>query len=158
MDIRRTKMLRRVFVLLIALLSAWLFGSCGIQSFEDLADLNPPLALDAYVVNDEIVLKFISYNYEKNFSGFNVFVGADQVAVIGQTRAIANIRTGNAPTFATNLNFERPAEVTLVLPKAYQNEKPLKDMGPMYWIGVAAYDAVYRLNSKCTYPVLIDTR
>jgi len=148
----------RVFALFAAILPVCLFISCGIQSFEDLADLNPPLALEAAAVNGEIVLKFISYNYEKNFSGFNVFVGADQYAVISQTKVIANIRTGNVPTFAIITNFQEPTEVTLVLPKEYQNEEPLASMAQLIYVGVAAYDSVYRLNSKCTFPVQIDMR
>ncbi|MDR2735024.1 MAG: hypothetical protein LBC99_10405 [Spirochaetota bacterium] len=146
----------RVCVLLIAALSLW--TSCGIQSFEDLADLNPPLALKATVVNGEIVLEFLSYNYEKNFSGFNVFIGTDSSHVRSQSKVIPNIRTDSVPTFAMLTNFARPTEVTLVISREYQSYEPLQSMNVMFWIGVSAYDAVYRQNSKCTDPQLVDMR
>jgi len=143
---------------LCALLLPALCLSCGIQSFEDMADLNPPLALSATVVGNTIELKFLSYNYENNFSGFNVFVGTESTSVNQKSKPIPNSRTENAPTFATNRVFREPTEITLVLTEGYMNMSPLKDMPPIFFIGVSAYDAVYRIDSKCSYPVEVDMR
>jgi hypothetical protein len=115
------------------LVSAWVFFACGIQSFEDLADLNPPLALHVKVnvTPRSLELTFISFNYENNFSGFNVFVGIDDTDVIRQTRAIPNIRTENIPTFITNNAYfkDQPREITLIITEAHRAIEPLKTMG-----------------------------
>jgi hypothetical protein len=143
-------------LLFLALLAPMVF-SCGIQTFEDLAELNPPLALKGSVNGSDIVLTFLTYNYEKNFSGFNVFVGIDGQDVTYQRKVISNIRTESVPTFITNKTFTEPTEVTLTITIAYQNHEPLKTMGTKFWMGVSAYDAVYRVDSKTSNPVYIDT-
>ena len=136
--------------------------SCGIQSFEDLADLNPPYALmvRASLQPRQLELSFVTFNYENNFSGFNVYVGMDRTYVNNQSRVIPNVRTENVPTFITNNRAFRaePKRITLTIDETHRAIEPLKDMGERFHVGISAYDAVYRQNSKCAASVEVDWR
>ena len=148
-------------ILCMLVMASWAFFACGIQSFEDLTNLNPPLALEvtAHITPvRSLELTFISYNYENNFSGFNVFVGIDSDQVNRQTRVIPNIRTESEPTFIMNNRtfLAGPQVVTLTITPEYRNRPPLSEIGERFSIGVAAYDAVYRERSRVSRPVDVD--
>jgi hypothetical protein len=137
---------------------SWLFFACGIQTFEDLSDLNPPHALQVTIDGRTLHLSFVTFNYEKNFSGFNIFIGTDSTEVSRRARVLPNVRTEREPTFITNNNYFRdePKRITLTLTENFRNIEPLKSTGERFWIGVTAYDAVYRLNSRTSAPVYVD--
>ena len=156
--------MKALYSICMLLVFSWAFFTCGIESFEDLADLNPPMGLEVKVNFNPrtLELTFMSYNYENNFAGFNVYIG-NEATEVNQQRAnlvIPNVRTENVPTFITNSRAfqDQPRKVTLIINEQHRAMDPLKTRGEMFWIGVSAYDAVYRQNSKCSAPVEVDWR
>jgi hypothetical protein len=64
--------MKKIYFVLIALMFA--FSGCGIEGFEPIVDLKPPLGLEVKIIDSEIYLQFWGLNDEEFFSGYNIYV------------------------------------------------------------------------------------
>lgn len=75
----------------ILFLTAIVLTSCGIEGYEPIVELKPPLALNATIVSNKIHLEFWGLNDEDYFSGFQVYVAdTKQKLLDGQGNKIPN--------------------------------------------------------------------
>ena len=139
----KTVLIQKLFFWQCAIILA-LF-SCGIENFESLADLHPPLGLTASSSGGKIFLEFSALNPEENFAGYSVFIGDDETAVINQEIELPNEIT-REPPFTNHEPFYSARYIELTVTK-YTNNLPLPVDAQIY-IGVAAYDARNQTNSR----------
>ena len=132
---------------LFVALFAVLLSGCGIEGFESLADPNPPMSLTAFSRTNAIILRFTSYNYEDNFSGFNVYIGDSKQVVVNKTWIVTNVNTESIPTHKVTSPFLRPSTVEIVLDGRYRNRHPFTLFTSHIFVGVSAYDSIRKLNS-----------
>lgn len=132
---------------MIGLILVIMLSACGIEGFESLADPNPPMALSAFSQTNAIILRFISYNYEDNFSGFNVYIGDSKQVVVNQTHIVTNVSTESLPTMRMTSPYLRPTTIEIVLDGRYRNRHPFTLYTSHIFVGVSAYDSIRKLNS-----------
>jgi hypothetical protein len=131
--------------LMLSLLCPLALLACGIEGFESLNDLHPPLALTASSSNSMIILSFLSFNDEEYFSGYNVFIGLDETEVLDRKTPLRNEKTETLPTFPYPAAAEA-RRITLAISKN-TNGQPFA-IGAEYYVGVTAYNSRYLTNSR----------
>lgn len=96
----------KYFILLIFLV----FISCGLPQLELYKDLNAPtkLEIDEYVAGNKIVIKFICYNYEENFEGYNIYIASTSDTLVDSlsTKVGSHITIGNDGFLERNHEIE----------------------------------------------------
>jgi len=133
--------------LVLACLLSVCLSACGIEGFESLADPNPPMSLSAFSQTNAIILRFISYNYEDNFSGFNVYIGDSKQMVVNKTWIVTNVNTESIPTVRATSRYLKPTTVEIVLDGRYRNRLPFTRFTTHIFVGVTAYDSIRKINS-----------
>lgn len=136
-------MLRLVFICLLPVCLL----ACGIEGFESLADPHPPMSLHAFSRTNAIILRFLSFNDENNFSGFNVYIGDSKQMVINKTWIVTNVNSESIPTVRATSGYHHPTMVEVVLDGRYRNRHPFTRFTSHIFIGVTAYDSIRKINS-----------
>jgi len=118
--------------------------SCGIENFDSVTELNPPLALNATSSNREIQLTFSAYNNEPAFGGYNIYVGLSEYE-IQQKKNILKNAAGEIP-FIQDTPFNSVRTIALTVSENTQgNAFALSDN---FYIGITAYNVQTGVDSK----------
>lgn len=139
------KLLLSTLLLMILTLS-----QCGIQTFEPIIELNPPLALTAELLTDQypnrIQLQFWGLNNEEYFSGYNVYVADGPTETELAAAEVYPNPSGDEdkPTVETPPVWEATL-YTVILEKEYDYTELEND--EYYYFYVKSYSQEYNLTS-----------
>ncbi len=118
--------------------------SCGIENFDSLTELNPPLALKATSSNKEIQLSFSAYNNEAAFGGYNIYIGLSDYDV-QQKKYLLKNTAGEIP-FIQEIPFYSVKTIEMTITKNTQSN-PFQT-GEILYLGVTAYNVQTGVDSK----------
>ncbi len=135
----------RIYLLFFVLLAT---ASCGIETFQPLIELNPPLGVETELISNKIYIKFWGLNNESYFSGYDIYVALDDTSAQNGTGFKYTNSEGiqEKPTLWENINPVSVAtQYTFVVDK-YYDLQPLVD-NIDYYFYVKAYSIEYNIHS-----------
>lgn len=141
--------MKYAFIPLISVLLFMLISltSCGIESFEPVVALNPPLGVTLSNINtNQILVQFWGFNDETYFEGYNIYVALNSATLVSNGGYLHPREGGstNIPTMWNIVPVSTATHYSFTVTK-YTNADLVQDI--TYFIYVKAYSDVYYIES-----------
>ena len=135
-------------ILIVSIFIALFLASCGIEGFEPIIELKPPLALTAKMYSNKIRLEFWGANDETYFSGYDVYVSDTIENLKKEGKKYPNAdELDNKSTIWENIQAVSVAtKYTYDIDKTYDQKELV--VGIDYFFYVKAFSEEYSIHSK----------
>ncbi len=135
-------------ITLLAVIILALFSACGIEGFQAIPKLNPPLGVVASMSSNKIMVSFWSSNPETYLTGFNIYI-ADSIQTLkdNQGKLMPNSDGDpDKPTLWRNVEPSSNAVLYQIVFAQDNDNQPFQN-NLSYFFMVRAYSSEYNLKS-----------
>lgn len=138
--------MKKIFI--VSIFTILFFASCGIEGFEPIIELKPPLALTAKMYSNKIRLEFWGANDEEYFSGYDVYVSDTTENLKNEGKPYLNAdELDNKATMWENIEpVSIATKYTYDIDETYDKKELV--VGIDYFFFVRAFSEYYSFRSK----------
>ena len=149
---------------LLLIIAFFVIAACGVEDFQPIISLNPPLDLFATnIYPGQIQVTFHGYNTEDYFSGYNIYIDNSPIYLGNPNPSNRVYQSGGSTNIPTLPETAMSGETVFTfiinnqdLPAGITSGQILTNIGFNYFINVRAYSIRYDFTSNPTSNFMVN--